>query len=457
MISTENLPLIEEPLDADFTVDAYRDLLILAKKHYKFASYSDIPFGQKFILWRHDCDYSLNRAYALARIEADERVRSTYFLNPHCEFYNLFEKDQHRLVKEILAMGHEIGLHYDAAFHGVSNETAFEGTIASERKLLENLYGVSLSAFSFHNPVDSHMLCDADNYAGLVNCYSQRFKKQVPYCSDSNGYWRFRRLRNVLAEATDPCLQVLTHPGWWQESAMPPRQRIFRSVYGRADFTMREYDSALGKYGRSNHAGDAKCLLFIKTANPRLFGHYDYLWNTGYVQTIFVELWRLHESQINRLCKAELRKRWRVSATELNDFFESSSFAIDGWRLFEGVFGLSWKSALDIDVSFYRALVNLRNQLILGRAWAPRKTLVEGCVFLCSVIESLTKWGTAQPIHYDGIDHLGSIGIPTYKTADGSLSDRLEEIVEETPSFSRKQWEQFKITMKITKANEGAT
>ena len=120
MLSSANTPLHCESHDADFTMVAYCELLMLAKINYFFATYEDIPWGQRFVLWRHDCDYSLNRAFALAQAEFDRGVRATYFVNPHSEFYNLFEASQHRLVSKIVRMGHHIGLHFDAAFHVVS-------------------------------------------------------------------------------------------------------------------------------------------------------------------------------------------------------------------------------------------------------------------------------------------------------------------------------------------------
>lgn len=444
MISDNNVPLNQQSIDSDFTVDSYRELLVIAKKRYAFASYGAIPWGQRFVLWRHDCDYSLNRAHALARIEAAEGVSATYFVNPHSEFYNLFEKTQHSLVLEILGMGHGIGLHFDAAFHNISDETQLSDLVHAEAALLERLYGVRPTAFSFHNPVAAHLSCEAETYGDLVNCYSLRFKTAVPYCSDSNGYWRFRRLRDVLTEATDPCLQVLTHPGWWQEVAMPPRHRIFRSIFGRAAATMRDYDYGLELHKRQNLAGASEKLRFLKAAHPRLFELCDYLWNAGHLQSLFIELWRLHERQINKLCKAELRKTWRVPAAEVNTFFEDPNLAIDGWTLFKGVFGMAWNEAVNVDQADYRQWAIFRNTLVHGRASAPCKLLEDGSVFMCGAIKSLAAWGLRQPLNYDGVIHLGSIGIPTYRTADGNLSDRLEEIAEDIPNFPSRKWEQFK-------------
>lgn len=438
--------------EEDFTVDRYRDLLRLAKNNWQFATYDAIPWGQNFILWRHDVDYSLNRSLRLARIEKDESVRTTYFVNPHSDFYNLAEVGQYEIVKEILSLGHDLGLHFDPTFYDCASEIDLDRLISAEADSLGKLYGVRLVAFSFHNPMSAQLACEAEYYGGLMNCYSYRFKKEVAYCSDSNGYWRFRRLHDVLSEPTDSCLQVLTHPEWWQETAMPPRQRIFRCAYGRANDSMRRYDRILLDNARQNCGGPASAIRFLELSQPQLFELCDYLWNSGHFQTLFVELWRLHERQINKLCKAALRKTWRVPATEVNAFFEDPNLGIDGWKMFKGVFGMAWNEAVNVDQPDYRQWAVLRNTLIHGRASAPRQRLEDGCVFLCGAIESLATWGRVQPVNYDGINHLGSIGIPTYKTADGSLTDRLEEIAEYIPDFPNKKWEKFKAEMQTVGA-----
>lgn len=231
-------------------------------------------------------------------------------------------------------MGHDIGLHFDAGFFGEVSEVQINDLIAREADYLTWLFNVKPVAFSFHNPVATTLTFEADSYGGLISCYSKRFKNEVPYCSDSNGYWRFRRLYDVLSEAKDPCLQVLTHPAWWQDKPMPPRQRIFRSALGRATGIMRTYDETLTQHGRLNHCGAAESLSILEIPQPRRFQLCDYLWNQGEFQTLFVELWRLHEAQINRLCKAQFRKEWAVPACEVNTFFSTDGLRVDGWKLF---------------------------------------------------------------------------------------------------------------------------
>jgi hypothetical protein len=236
----------------DFTTENYVRLLDLAKTQYKFISYSEIALGERFILWRHDCDFSLNRSLRLAQLEHEAGVRATYFLNPHSEFYHLLEKKQAEIVRQIVALGHDIGLHFDAAYYDVDSEDTLDALVVREARLLRDTFEQEIHAFSFHNPTNFLLACEAERYGGLLNCYSAMFKQHIPYCSDSNGYWRHRRLEDVLRPGEDPCLQVLTHPAWWQEQVMRPRERIQRCIDGRAATQIEDYDAFLEKHGRRN-------------------------------------------------------------------------------------------------------------------------------------------------------------------------------------------------------------
>lgn len=455
MISADNIPVGDESKDLDFTVAAYRDLLRIAKKNYQFVFFGDFEWGGRFLLWRHDCDYSLNRAYALAKIEAAEGICATYFLNPHSAFYNLLEKSQYHIVREILGMGHQIGLHLDAEFHGAQDEDSLDVQVRNEADLLECLFCVRPKAFSFHNPLAFHLSCEQESYGGLINCYSRRFKTEVPYCSDSNGYWRFRRLYDVLSSGKDHCLQVLTHPGWWQESPMPPRQRIFRSVYGRAKAVMAENDAALIAHGRENLSGDASTLAFLRNLLPERYTLLDFLWMSGEMATLFIELWQLHESQFIKLSKAVLCKEWGVPTREVNAFFESAALAVEGFRLFAGVLGPVAEGALGIGTEAYAEWSSLRTQLIRGRAAASKQHLEEGCIFLARAMASLADWGGSQPICYDGFADLETIGLLTCRTVNETVNRCLEEIANETTHTQAKRWEQFISEMESIRAGRG--
>jgi hypothetical protein len=380
----------------DFTTQRYVELLQLAKSNYRFLGYRELDAAARFVLWRHDCDFSLNRALRLAQAEHAESLKCTYFLNPHCEFDNLLEKSQAKIVSRILELGHDIGLHFDSAYYDIQSEDQLEDLVAREAGWLREWFDAAPSAMSFHNPTDFLLRCERETYGGLLNCYSRRFKNSVPYISDSNGVWRFRQLRDVLMAVEEPCLQVLTHPGWWQDIPLPPRQRVFRSSYGRAKATMGMYDAFIETHGRPNVAGPAASLRFLKDLDAESHELCDYLWNSRRYESLFIELYRLQECQVNRMCSSFVREQCRVPATEADAFFGGDSLALDGWLLFQAVFGESWASAVGAKEDAHREWVTIRNRLVHGRVHIAPDKLEEGCVYLCSVIEKLAKWGRAR-------------------------------------------------------------
>lgn len=296
----------------DFTLSAYVELLRLAKATYAFTRYREIDVTRRFVLWRHDCDFSLNRAARLAEAESAEGVSSTYFLNPHSEFYNLLEAPQCALVRSIVALGHDVGLHFDAGAYEIASEAQLSAAVAREASWLQDWFGVSPAAVSFHNPTVGLASYEADEYGGLINCYARRFKESVPYVSDSNGFWRFRNLHDVLERAEEPCLQVLTHPEWWQDQALYPRERVFRSCYGRARATMRGYDAFIDTHGRENVAGPLGRLSAIDTIEASRVELCDFLWNTRRLDSLFLELWRLLAGRATGFAGSAVNPRWII-------------------------------------------------------------------------------------------------------------------------------------------------
>ena len=70
--------------ETDFTETEYDRLVRLALQHYRFASFVDERDASPgTVLWRHDLDFSVHRALALARIEAEAGAHATYILNQH--------------------------------------------------------------------------------------------------------------------------------------------------------------------------------------------------------------------------------------------------------------------------------------------------------------------------------------------------------------------------------------
>jgi hypothetical protein len=235
----------------EFTERGYRELLEMAKARFSFE-----PFGTKsteaHVLWRHDVDMSVHRALALAKIEAAAEVRSTWFLFLRSSFYNLLEGRVAARAREILALGHWLGLHIDLSVDR-GTEGDIGGQIDGERRVLEDWLGHPVTAVSLHNPdVRAVPGMRTSTLSGLPNAYGADIANRYQYVSDSNGYWRFRPLRDVLVTDGVERLHVLTHPEWWTPEPMSPRSRVSRGVEGRARDCLETYDALLAKHGRVN-------------------------------------------------------------------------------------------------------------------------------------------------------------------------------------------------------------
>jgi hypothetical protein len=117
--------------------------------------------------------------------------------------------------------------------------------------VLQDAVGAPVVAVSFHDPdLAGFMEIPDDRIAGLVNAYGSRLRRDFVYCSDSNGYWRFKPIGEVLVEPGHDRVQVLTHPEWWVPEPMPPRARVARAIDGRAASAARRYDETLRAVGR---------------------------------------------------------------------------------------------------------------------------------------------------------------------------------------------------------------
>jgi hypothetical protein len=89
-------------------------------------------------------------------------------------------------------------------------------------------------------------------YSEMINAYAKIHFDMTNYVSDSNGYWRFRSLKEVLSDPNTEKLQVLIHPEWWTPEPLSPRARIWRAHIGRANNAHSRYIALLESLGRTD-------------------------------------------------------------------------------------------------------------------------------------------------------------------------------------------------------------
>jgi hypothetical protein len=244
---------------ASFTESEYRRLLDMAREKYQFCSFGDSA-DRPSVVWRHDVDHSVHRALAIAKLEAERNLRCVYHVLPTSRYYNVLEPETSAMLREIAALGHEIGLHFDMdAFGETAEASAHEinKRVAFERDVVAMLVGIDLRSMSFHNYVlNQKRLHNQERICGLLNCSATPLIQTYKYVSDSNGMWRYQQLETILSEPPVQRLHVLTHPEWWTPEPMSPIMRLRRLVDGRAQASFDLYVRQLRRDGRLKAIGE---------------------------------------------------------------------------------------------------------------------------------------------------------------------------------------------------------
>lgn len=198
-----------------FTYEAYRGLLsLLREKGYAVRGYHDYEDANRCVILRHDIDYDMGQAVRLAELEAEEGVRSTYFVLLRTDFYNPASRAGQASLRRILSLGHEVGLHFD--------ETACESSgggvaqsIVKECGLLSALLETTVASVSMHRPSRSTLEADL-RIPGIINSYSRIFFHDFKYLSDSLRRWR-EPVLDIVRSGEYERLHILTHAFWYHE------------------------------------------------------------------------------------------------------------------------------------------------------------------------------------------------------------------------------------------------
>ena len=238
----------------NFTLKNYVKLLNIAKENFKFIKFEEnFDVNEKVILWRHDVDFSPQKALVMAEQEFELGIKAYYFFQVNSLYYNVLEKETSKIIKEIFLMGHYIGFHFDVDVDTFNEMKFFDDKIKFEIGILENIINSKINVFSLHNPTTiKNIKFDDSRHFGLINASSPKLLKCFKYCSDSNGFWRFDSLESLLTDHNIKKLYVLTHPIWWQEKEVKPRKKIVNLMTERSTYLINKYDHLLKINNRKN-------------------------------------------------------------------------------------------------------------------------------------------------------------------------------------------------------------
>ena len=133
-----------------FSYDDYREIIRLIRESGREATYEEALHRDSFIIMRHDVEYSVDRAYALSRVEDSMDFRSSYLFQWTNNSYNILSKKNRDLLTQMHERGHNIGLHF--ALNGMTDMQLIRERIMKEIEMLSNMLGFEITSFSFHRP-----------------------------------------------------------------------------------------------------------------------------------------------------------------------------------------------------------------------------------------------------------------------------------------------------------------
>lgn len=216
----------------DFTYGYFRRILQAAKSNFELFLLFEAPqilneIGKPKLILRHDVDVDLNRALRMAEIEKEFDISATYMVMVNSPLYRVEQSSSKAILRKIISMNHEIGLHFDFDNNTerISNPKigSFESKIHVACKGLEDLISQPIRSISFHRPLqqflEGPLIID-----GKVNAYSREL--MTWYLSDSKGNWREGEPLPKLLNPDRPVLQLLIHPIWWGDEHISPEERL---------------------------------------------------------------------------------------------------------------------------------------------------------------------------------------------------------------------------------------
>jgi hypothetical protein len=213
----------------EFTYDAYRSLLELLKQRgYEFASFNNYSIMPMPVILRHDIDNSLVKALEIAKIENECNVKSTYFALLSTDFYNIFSKRSNEILKEIISLGHDFGLHFDEKRYIINSEEDLKKYVEYEKRILEGVLDRSIRTVSMHRP-SKWILENNILFNTIINTYSAEFLQNLKYLSDSRMHWR-EDVISIINSGEYNKLHILTHPFWYAEDKGDIKSRVERYI-----------------------------------------------------------------------------------------------------------------------------------------------------------------------------------------------------------------------------------
>ncbi len=225
----------------DFTFDYYRKIFQEALKNdYKIITLKEFfsdqyDKNQKILVNRIDVDVKINRLKTIYKIFKELNIKASIYLRLHSPTYNLLSIGNIKIIKDLISIGCEIGLHTELEdLKGYCNLNQVN-ILKKEIELFETIFDIKIYGTASHGDMTHYNNLDfwknhkAEGFGLLYEAYDNKLWDNCRYVSDSEwtqwkAYENGKLLENDkrtpiehIIEEKPTILHLLTHPESWYE------------------------------------------------------------------------------------------------------------------------------------------------------------------------------------------------------------------------------------------------
>ena len=122
-----------------FSFDDYREMIRIIKSTGRQCGYAEALNRDSFVIMRHDVEYSVERAWQVAKVEQSMDFTSTFFFQWTNNSYNILSRKNMDIIKDMHERGQRIGLHF--ALNGMTDMEQIKKRIRTEVDILSEMFG----------------------------------------------------------------------------------------------------------------------------------------------------------------------------------------------------------------------------------------------------------------------------------------------------------------------------
>ncbi len=217
-----------------FGVQDYERLVAsFCKVGYTAKPVSERSKSAGIVYFRHDIDFFMDGWQAIPEIEHHYGVKATYYILPSS--YNILNAGNRKLIRKLVTLGHEIGLHFDPTQYPPDARAGRE-QFDFEINTLESVSGQKIKTVARHNVFRKKQA--KFDFSDYIDPWDESFREDMIYISDSTRAWRDETLLSCFGDNPPQRVQLLTHPELWLNEMHKSRIAYMRKeLFPRMDLS----------------------------------------------------------------------------------------------------------------------------------------------------------------------------------------------------------------------------